>query len=492
LGKKSSIRIIIDNFQLISYPIFEGMNQKVDSESIHNYQFDVSHWKGRKAYIEIISGVYNNHVYSLEKDAYVEVEYAIAFDGKWIEPEIMDSQDAFTPKQTIDAWVNFNSSPQQVASLNKMLREGLLQQEFPEMEDPLLNRERLVNNVYDSVFYYGITEGFGINSPVFILGSYKDLTKPVPRRFLSAVPVKDSVFRAEGSGRLSLASSILDSENPLTARVMVNRIWHHVFGRGIVETVDNFGLQGKLPTHPELLDFLAIKFQREGWSTKKMVKSMVMSEAFRRSVTATEEARKVDPDNLLLTRYPMRRLEAEDVRDALLAISGRLDTTMFGPPVPLHITDFMQGRGKPSTSGPLDGEGRRSIYQEVRRNFLEPMMLTFDRPIPFTTFGKRNVTNVPAQSLILMNDPFVIQQAEMMAKKIIEQPSLTLDERIEWVYKRAYARAPSPRELTEARAFMHMIAGMHGVKEQDILTTREVWKEYCHAVFNTKEFIYLI
>ena len=492
LGKKSSIRIIIDNFQLISYPIFEGMNQKVDNETVHNYQFDVSHWKGRKAYIEIMSGTYNNHVYTLEKDAYVDVEYAIAFDDKWTEPVIKDSQAPFTPGQAIDAWGKFNSSPHQVASLNMMLREGLLQQEFPEMTAILLSRERLVNDVYDSVFYYGITEGFGINSPVFIRGSYKDLTNPVPRKFLSAIKVKDSVFRSEGSGRLSLASSILDSENPLTARVMVNRIWHHVFGRGIVESVDNFGLQGKLPTHPELLDFLAIKFQKEGWSTKKMVKYMVMSEAFRRSVTATEEARRLDPDNLLLTHYPMRRLEAEDVRDALLTLSGSLDTTMFGPPVPLHITDFMQGRGKPLNSGPLDGNGRRSIYQEVRRNFLEPMMLTFDRPIPFTTFGKRNVTNVPAQSLIMMNDPFVILQAEVMAKKIIDQPTLTLEERIEWVYKRAYARAPSSRELTEARAFMRMIAGMHGVKEADILTATVVWKEYCHSVFNTKEFIYLI
>ncbi len=492
LGKKSSIRIIIDNFQLISYPIFQGMDQKVDSETTDDYQFDVSPWKGRKAYIEIIPGTYKNHVYRLESDAFVEVEYAIAFDGKWKAPPFVDTPESFTLNQAVEAWENFNSSPQQVALMNQALRSGRLQQEFPEITDPLLKREQLVSGVYDSVFFYGITEGFGINSPVFIRGSYKELTKPVPRKFLSAIPVKDSVFLSDGSGRLSLATSITAPENPLTSRVMVNRIWHHVFGRGIVETVDNFGLQGKLPTHPELLDFLAIKFQKEGWSTKKMVKYMVMSDAFRRAVTAPDETRKIDPDNLLLAHYPMRRLEAEDVRDALLAMSGRLDTVMFGPPVPLHITDFMQGRGKPDKSGPLDGNGRRSIYQEVRRNFLEPMMLTFDRPIPFTTFGKRNVTNVPAQSLILMNDPFVILQAETMAKRIIEQPLLSLEERVTWVYKRAFARMPSPQELTEAKAFMYLIAGMHGVKEQDILTALDVWKDYCHSVFNTKEFIYLI
>jgi len=492
LGKKSSIRIIIDNFQLISYPIFQGMDQKVDSQAAYDYQFDVSPWNGRKAYIEIIPGTYKNHVYSMESDAFVEVEYAIAFDGKWKAPPFGDSPESFTLHQAVEAWENFNCSPQQVALMNKALGSGRLPQEFPEITDPLMKGQRLATGVYDSVFFYGITEGFGINSPVFIRGSYKELTKPIPRKFLSAIPVKDSVFLSEGSGRLSLATSITAPENPLTSRVMVNRIWHHVFGRGIVETVDNFGLQGKLPTHPELLDFLAIKFQKEGWSTKKMVKYMVMSDAFRRSVTAPDETRKIDPDNLLLSHYPMRRLEAEDVRDAMLAMSGRLDTLMFGPPVPLHITDFMQGRGKPDKSGPLDGNGRRSIYQEVRRNFLEPMMLTFDRPIPFTTFGKRNVTNVPAQSLILMNDTFVILQAETMAKKIIEQPLLSLEERVTWVYKRAFARMPTPQELTEAKAFMYLIAGMHGVREQDILTAPDVWKDYCHSVFNTKEFIYLI
>jgi hypothetical protein len=327
---------------------------------------------------------------------------------------------------------------------------------------------------------------------VFVRGNHKELTKPVPRRFLSALPSKDTIFRTEGSGRMELAEAITDHQNPLMARVMVNRIWYQVFGRGIVETVDNFGLQGKLPSHPELLDFLAIKFQKEGWSIKRMIKYMAMSSTFKRSTLAADGVEKSDPDNILLSYFPILRLKAEDVRDGLLAVSGRLDTSMFGPPVPVHITDFMQGRGRPRESGPLDGAGRRSIYQEVRRNFLEPLMLAFDRPVPFTTFGRRNTTNVPSQSLILMNDPFVILQAELMAKNLLDQSSLSMDDRFIWIYQRAFSREPSAGEIENAKSFIANLARLHVVKDEEVLMSLSIWKDYCHAIFNLKEFIYLI
>jgi hypothetical protein len=188
---------------------------------------------------------------------------------------------------------------------------------------------------------------------------------------------------------------------------------------------------------------------------------------------------------------------------------------MYGPPVLLHITDFMQGIAKPKNSGPLDGDGRRSIYQEVRRNFLEPMMLTFDRPIPFTAFGKRNVTNVPAQSLILLNDPFVIQQADVMSSNLMGRTGLSLDERFQWIYRRALSRDPTRKELLQARTFLLKLAKRYEVEDSVILEgtfagythgphclvsdscvmserVRKVWKHYCHSVFNSKEFIYLI
>lgn len=217
----------------------------------------------------------------------------------------------------------------------------------------------------------------------------------------------------------------------------------------------------------------------------------MMSEVFKRSVN-NDETQKDDPDNTWLSHYPLRRLEAEAIRDALLAVSGRLDTTMYGPPVPLHITSFMQGRGRPKGSGPLDGNGRRSIYQEVRRNFLEPMMTTFDRPIPFTAFGKRNVTNVPAQSLILMNNPFVALQAEEMALKLMAVEGLTIGERIQWIYLRAMSRPASEEELETAIAFVRRLAGIYQISDEKISQDLGIWKDYCHSVFNLKEFIYLL
>jgi len=490
-GKKATIRIIIDNFQLISYPIYEGIEKRVDNEAGQNFIFDVSLWKGHKAYIEIIPGQFNAHVYSQAKDSYVEVDYAIAYNEKWIDP-VRDKQDSYTLEKSVEHWKTFNATPQQIDRLNELLKTQALQKKIPDVSESLTRRQQLADGVYDSTFYNGICDGFGRNSPVFVRGSHKELTRPVPRRFLSALPSNDTVFHSAGSGRMELADAIANPQNPLMARVMVNRIWYQIFGRGIVETVDNFGLQGKLPSHPELLDYLAIKFQKEGWSVKKMIKYIAMSSTFRRSTTAAEGVEKSDPDNILLSYFPVLRLEAEDIRDGLLAVSGRLDTAIFGPPVPVHITEFMQGRGRPKESGPLDGDGRRSIYQEVRRNFLEPLMLAFDRPVPFSTFGKRNTTNVPSQSLILMNDPFVIQQAELMAKNLFDQNMSGVDDRFKWIYLRAFAREPSPGELEKAKSFIENLAKLHAVKDHDVLMSLNVWKDYCHTIFNSKEFIYLI
>ena len=183
-------------------------------------------------------------------------------------------------------------------------------------------------------------------------------------------------------------------------------VWHHLFGRGIVATPDNFGVLGIPPTHPELLDYLAKEFVQEGWSLKRLIRHIVLTDTYAMSSTIRTEAQEIDPKNELLHTFRMKRLEGEAIRDAMLSVSGRLDSTMGGSSVPVHLTPFMQGRGRP-TSGPLDGSGRRSLYLATTRNFLAPFLLAFDTPIPFSTVGRRQVSNVPAQSLILMNDPFV-------------------------------------------------------------------------------------
>jgi hypothetical protein len=208
-------------------------------------------------------------------------------------------------------------------------------------------------------------------------------------------------------------------------------------------------------------------------------------------VVPNKKAAKTDPSNTMLSHYPVRRLEAEAIRDAMLASSDQLDKKMFGRSVPVHITSFMNGRGKPSKSGPLDGDRRRSIYMEVRRNFMDPMMMTFDRPNPFNAFGKRTVTNVPAQSLILLNDPFVIQQAAAMATNLLSKKISSSNDRVDWIYQRSLSRNATQEEIEDAESFILQLKNTYaknGIKRN---IEWIIWKDYIHSVFNLKEFIYL-
>jgi hypothetical protein len=223
-----------------------------------------------------------------------------------------------------------------------------------------------------------------------------------------------------------------------------------------------------------------------------MVRSIVLTDAFKRSTLRNDELLQLDPTNTYLASFPIRRLEAEAIRDGILVASESLNDSLYGPPVATYLTDFMQGRGRPSVSGPLDGNGRRSIYLEVRRNFLEPMMTTFDRPIPFSTFGKRDVTNVPSQSLIIMNDPFVAEQAELMANKLLTQNGLTFEEKITWIYIRSFSREPSTDEIKNAKEFIAMLEKLDQQNKSEGDAELNLWKQYCHSIFNLKEFIYLI
>jgi hypothetical protein len=284
---------------------------------------------------------------------------------------------------------------------------------------------------------------------------------------------------------------VTDPSNPLTARVLVNRVWHHLFGRGIVPTVDDFGVMGQPPSHPELLDHLADRFVSDSWSQKRLIRSIVLSSAYRMGSVAGERARQADPQNTLLHHMPVRRLEGEAIRDAILAVSGRLDRTVYAPRVEVHLTPFMEGRGKPQQGGPLDGAGKRSVYVAVRRNFLPPMMLAFDFPTPFNTIGRRSVSNVPAQALILMNDPFVLEQARVWAKSVLADPAMTPRSRVERMYLQAFARPPTEQEAEEAIAFLHAQGESLGLSAGERVNDVRPWADLAHVLFNVKEFIFL-
>lgn len=331
-------------------------------------------------------------------------------------------------------------------------------------------------------------EGTPVDEKVFIRGSPKALGPTVPRRFLEAL-AGPNALGTRGSGRLELARQMTDPNvNPFITRVMVNRAWHHLFGRGIVRSVDNFGVLGEPPTHPELLDHLADRFAKEGWSTKKLIRSLVLSRTYAqasfRKDAGGQTAEAQDPKNELLHRMRMRRLEGEAIRDAMLSISGRLDPTMYGPSVPVYLNEFQDGRGRPG-AGPLDGNGRRSIYLAVRRNFLSSMMLAFDMPIPFSTVGRRSVSNVPAQALILMNDPFVHQQAGLWAKRALARPG-TAEQRLAWMYTSAFGRLPNAEEEKKCLAFVAQQTKLHAGSGETA-----AWADLAHVLYNSKEFIFL-
>jgi len=269
--------------------------------------------------------------------------------------------------------------------------------------------------------------------------------------------------------------------------VMANRVWQHFFGRGIVATVDNFGVLGERPTHPELLDYLATHFRAEGWSVKKLIREIVLSQTYQMASVGTETTERRDPLNLLLHRSNVRRLEGEAIRDELLAVSGRIDRTQFGPPVPIHLSPFMEGRGRPKQSGPLDGDGRRSVYIEVRRNFLSPFMLAFDTPPPASTVGRRNTSNVPAQALIMMNDPFVAEQCRFWATRAMTGAKCSPEERITRLYLAACSRPPSLEEVNEASSFLAEQAKSYGAGTDDV----RPWADLCHVLVNVKEFVFI-
>ncbi len=329
-------------------------------------------------------------------------------------------------------------------------------------------------------------DGTGEDGQILIRGNSSNPSAVEPRHFLTALSGGQPMHIEQGSGRLELAQAINSPTNPLTSRVIVNRVWHHLMGRGIVPTTDDFGVLGQRPTHPDLLDYLSARFLANGQNLKQLIRYVMLSRTYQMSGEHETSAVKRDPKNLLWHHRPPKRLEGEVIRDALLVLSGQLDSRQFGEPVPVHLTSFMDGRGRPEESGPLDGNGRRSIYLAVRRNFLSPFMLAFDTPVPFSTMGTRNVSNVPAQALMLMNDPFVVGQVKSWAN-LSQNSDRSIEARIHWLYEAAYARAPSQAELDFALKFLISESTRRKVPQSN----PDLWVDLAHALVNTKEFIFL-
>jgi hypothetical protein len=310
----------------------------------------------------------------------------------------------------------------------------------------------------------------------------------VRRRFLEVLGGEELPDECEGSGRLELADWILADDNPLPARVMANRIWHHHFGRGIVPTTNDFGRQGRPPSHPELLDYLAGALRDEGWSIKSLHRLIMASRTYQQAAVRDEQSIAIDPANQWLAGFTRRRLDAEAIRDSLLAIGGNLDLKAAGPhPFPPEPTwDFTQH--KPFKE--VYETNRRSVYLMTQRIQRHPYLAVFDGADPSASTGERMVSTTPLQALYLMNDPFLHQQARHTAERVMGEASD--DGRISYVYQLLLARPPVAHEQTAAQEFLE---AARKLLRSDNRAADDVevaaWSAYVRSLFQLNEFVYL-
>lgn len=352
-----------------------------------------------------------------------------------------------------------------------------------DIKDIRANVKELESQTPAADYAMGVKDGRIADSRILLRGEIRNQGPIVKRGFLQVLDhVKAYPIGPKSSGRMQLASWLTQPDNPLTARVMVNRTWHHLFGSGIVRTVDNFGATGERPSHPELLDHLAVNFVENNWSVKSLIREIVLSRTYQLSSDLVEANAASDPNNRLLWRMNHKRLNAESLRDAMLATSGRLNREpAVGSPI-TQLGDVNVGRAMRQLNQRQRGANQRSVYLPILRNSLPEMMRIFDAAEPSLIVGKRNETTVPTQALYLMNSPTVAAQANGMARRIMNRTEKTHD-RIRLAYELAFARAASDDEVSDAQEFLNNVS-----EEKD---TPGQWAVLCQALLASAEFRYI-
>ena len=502
--------VVVDSHALVQGPLHGSLVRKQAAATAwHWVEHDVTRYKGHFAHVEFVA--------EAGTDFAVEAAFQVELlPGPLNPPSVVFRSAKERPfaerKATL---LNLDPAKPLPGEALDWLRQhpALFGLDSPEVRQQLATvsrpfieeRRQLVSHIVPtSATAPAMLEGSSADEALLIRGNSSKPGEAVPRRFIEVFHGHGPAAKEAGSGRLDLARQMTDpQQTPLVPRVIVNRIWHHYFGRGIVATPDDFGHMGQLPTHPELLDWLATELVREGWSQKQIHRVILLSAAYRMGSEEDSTPAKAqglqplglpsdaqpspDPNNLLLHRMNIKRLEGEVIRDALFSLSGRSDDRMFGPSVPIALNAFQDGRGKPG-SGPVDGAGRRSIYLSVRRNFSESFLTVFDLPNPHTSVGRRSVSNVPAQALALLNSPMVVEQTRLWGERLCrETPQSSTSERIDRLYQLAFSRLPTAEERNAASEFVKASAIDHGGNE----AAPPVWADLCHVLLNAKEFIYI-
>ncbi|WP_395137725.1 PSD1 and planctomycete cytochrome C domain-containing protein [Armatimonas sp.] len=330
-----------------------------------------------------------------------------------------------------------------------------------------------------------------ITHKVLVRGSLTtpgDIVKP---GFIASLSGGKEVDVATGKARLELARWVGSPQNPLTARVIANRLWQHHFGQGIVATPSDFGRNGSKPTHTELLDWLATTLIQKGWSLKKLHKVILTSATYRQSVGANPVAAKLDPANTLLWRQRRQRLEGESIRDSILAVSGQLNLQMSGPSIYPRVSGEVLATGSTHKwgSSPEDQQRRRTVYVFQRRSLSLPMTEVFDGPDMVNTCPKRQSTTIAPQALAMFNGEFGWEQARHFAERVAKEAGSDSAAQITLAYRLALVRKPTPTQLAQATAFLAKKAELHR-DEKKASPQQAALADFCHVLFNTNEFLY--
>jgi hypothetical protein len=406
--------------------------------------------------------------------------------------EAVAARYAAVAEAAVKAWAEERATDDDVRWLAWLLRQGLLtncRTATPALAALISDYREVEKHLKTPRLVPGLEDVGGYDQPILTRGDSERPGELAPRGYVAVLSPAGLSFREGGSGRLQLAEAIASPNNPLAARVIVNRVWHHLFGAGLVRTCDDFGRVGELPSHPELLDYLADKFVADGWSIKRLVRSLVLTRAFAMSSRSGSKGNEIDPQNRLLHHYPARRMEAEAIRDSILAACGRLDPTLYGPSIaPYRKQENADRRLFP---GPLDGNGRRSLYIKVNLMEAPHFLGAFNFPGGKSAQGRRDVTNVPAQALALLNDPFVLQQAGVWADRLVATPAASAPERIEQMFRTALGRPPQRAENEAFAQAVAELASLHAIPPERLLSSAQVWKDVAHTLFNLTEFVYI-
>ena len=324
---------------------------------------------------------------------------------------------------------------------------------------------------------------------VLAVGVYDAYREEVQPGFLSILDPTDAKITppagvASSGRRSALANWLADAKNPLSTRVIVNRVWHYHFGKGISGTPSDFGVMGERPANKELLDYLTSEFIDKGWSLKKLHKTILMSATWQQSSGYNEASAKIDPDNKYMWRFSRRRLEGETIRDSMLSVSGRLNTKMFGPGVYPPMPAGVETRGGWKKDESQEEADRRSVYVFVRRNTRYPMFEAFDMPDTHESCARRNNTVTPSQSLELLNSNLVVDWAKSLAERVTNDTGLTKETQIDRAYRMAYSRMPNADERKSAVDFLNRQASVAGGE-------KAAFVDFCHMLLNSNEFVYM-